>query len=936
MALGSKQAAQHRASEYPPQQFDPPGYLTSSLGAGSIPSETCSISEPSVQGELYGKVAIPRVQRPNAESGSPHSSRLDERRRVSHACEPCRLRKTRCSGERPTCRHCKEFGLSCVYAGGKRDRAKRENEALVQQLEECKRLLAEMSTRLGEEDKFAIQEALGRDITPDNQSTYSSKRFKSEADDDESNGEEYEASVGAGSNQSLDRVEEDHNRSAATRATGYLGKNSEIRWTQRLKEHTMFNLPRDDVPDDANQNSTPSRMAEQAQAKQDHQTHHDVSISESTYHLDDMTILPTEQVDAYELPPIETAELLFKCFLDNVQFAHPFLGEHTFKSQFDKYLASLRSSEILQPGPKWLAILNLVFAIAAKYSHLVKAAWRGDERDHLIYFTRARMLAMDGDGLLSHPDLQQVQVAGLLAFYLITINQINRAYTMSGIAIRYCTTLGLNLRNEDSRISERSREIRCRVWWSVYGVERLLNVMTGRPSGISEIDCTAPLPLPVDEKSFPVSGELYTGNVASLYPGIVDPRSAEVALPTPSSRSQNTPQSVQSNPSSASWSPSRESVVPSRVLSASNALYHISCIQLSMLTREVLSRLYSAGISSLSWATVQKTMQDMHQKLQKWKSELPSEFDFMLADQKDVSFTRQRICLGFAYYSVVMITHRPCLCRIERRIPRESGQSKHFNNSAAQDCVNGAVRMMGLLPDDPDPSFIYRYAPWWCSLHHIMQAATILMLELAFRSDHIPGAAADLLSITKKAVQWLRAMSHDSLAAYRAWKICQGMLGKVAALVGGDVSDVPADSPAPGSQRVMEEQHKVGTNFDTSTSTPGPEEQVARQSDVDGMNQWLDTQGFPRRFPGEPFFGGPQPAAQGTPYYFPPIYTSYDTFLGPFQSSTSEPNSAVNAGPLFPSPEQMDNYGNFYNDGFVPQDPDWSIPEEPPTWNQKP
>ena len=72
------------------------------------------------------KVAIPRLPRDNETSLVAGSGRdAGEKARVSHACEPCRARKTKCSGERPTCAHCIEYKLTCVYADGKRDRVKR-------------------------------------------------------------------------------------------------------------------------------------------------------------------------------------------------------------------------------------------------------------------------------------------------------------------------------------------------------------------------------------------------------------------------------------------------------------------------------------------------------------------------------------------------------------------------------------------------------------------------------------------------------------------------------------------------------------------------------------------------------------------------------------------------------------------------------------------
>jgi hypothetical protein len=60
---------------------------------------------------------------------------------------------------------------------------------------------------------------------------------------------------------------------------------------------------------------------------------------------------------------------------------------------------------------KWRARMNIVFAIGAKYSHLIGADWKGDERDHLVYMTRAVQLLglKDTVNLISGPDLEVVQ-----------------------------------------------------------------------------------------------------------------------------------------------------------------------------------------------------------------------------------------------------------------------------------------------------------------------------------------------------------------------------------------------------------------------------------------------------------------------------------------------------------------------------------------------
>ena len=73
------------------------------------------------------KIAIPRLK--NTAETTSNSGRSSGRHRVNHACEPCRQRKTKCSGERPVCVHCQDFKIACFYADGKRDRAKKYNLA---------------------------------------------------------------------------------------------------------------------------------------------------------------------------------------------------------------------------------------------------------------------------------------------------------------------------------------------------------------------------------------------------------------------------------------------------------------------------------------------------------------------------------------------------------------------------------------------------------------------------------------------------------------------------------------------------------------------------------------------------------------------------------------------------------------------------------------
>ena len=79
----------------------------------------------SMSGTHAPKVAIPRLRRESDAASATGPSRSGDKHRISHACEPCRSRKTKCSGEKPKCRHCQECQIECIYGDGKRDKAKK-------------------------------------------------------------------------------------------------------------------------------------------------------------------------------------------------------------------------------------------------------------------------------------------------------------------------------------------------------------------------------------------------------------------------------------------------------------------------------------------------------------------------------------------------------------------------------------------------------------------------------------------------------------------------------------------------------------------------------------------------------------------------------------------------------------------------------------------
>ncbi|KAL8792583.1 MAG: hypothetical protein Q9195_004806 [Heterodermia aff. obscurata] len=799
-----------------------------------------------------------------------------------------RLQQQQRSGKVAIPRLPRDADSALVNPDGKRDRTKRELITMIEKIENYERLLRDLSLRTSDEDQSLIRRALQKvSFSPFQSLTYNTADICKESVPDpgdvlsetssqksqsnvavegvEELGGEHRAPARVGSTGSLDNIDEDYNRSPAARATGYLGKNSEVVWMQRL--HRWADEP--GIGGDSPQKSDEAAEHRKARPTMEYgaglggiEQH---PTSGSTYHCDDLPVNVSEQVDPFELPPKQVADQFFQIYLDTVHPAFPILGKSTFISQYQTFA----NRKAFNTGNNWRAILNMIFAISARHSHLTQAEWRGDERDHLIYFARSRMLSFNGDSIFAHPELQHIQVTGLMAFYLTAISQVNRAWALSGIAIRQAITLGLNLQNDSKDVLKASREIRYRLWWVLCSMERTLAVMTGRVVSFSATDCSVPLPLPVGEET--------------LFDA--DPRPASRAkMPISRHLSSHSSREQPSSPPAAS-DPDRppdgsdyvEQLDPelSATDSSSDGLCFLFNVKLSILTDETMNRLYRAGVSRETWAQVQGKINDLNAKLSEWLQDLPTVFDFT-RKHPDQQFLRHRLHLGFAYYSTSTIINRPALCRIDDKVARESERAKKLNRKIAAKCVHSAKAMLEMLPNVPDAVGLYSVAPWWCLVHHLVQAATVLMLELSFRAHHMPDEAEGILQAAKKAVVWLRAMSEEDMAALRAWMLCDGLLRKVALKVGWTVDDLPAAHDAAGGSHGQPAMN-IG-----SGSNPA----YQRLTPQAGHG---------------PFYTGSQLEGH---LFQPQIYTSYDeSFPDPMGAP---PTSSSQFGAIFPSTAQMD------------------------------
>lgn len=602
-------------------------------------------------------------------------------------------------------------------------------------------LLKTLKPNVGVEDNAKIAdilESVEEDCSEINQtavpSNAESDTYASQ-DSRDYNGEDHDSDLDT---HSLGLLDENLHEDDRARATGFVGRNSEAQW---LRAVALAHLERvDEEPPGQSAQSNASRVPGRDQ------------VNSFSFWADSESVDPDVYIDPYELPQPDTAKRLLQFYMLKVHDSFPILPRKPFEDQFRVYFAAVQNGNAPHLSPKWQAILNLVFAIGAKYSHLVKADWQADKRDHLVYQARARAFSLNESTFTSHADIPQIQSLGLLAFYWLSIGQVSRAWMIIGMALRAAYSLGLHVRNEDPSASAVKRESLVRTWWSLYSLERTLSIITGRPSTIVDSHCSVPLPVPVPEGT--VSDEVEAayrmpkGNAGMLY----------VASPT-FSVSSNTAFEFSNSTCGAA--------------TANSGSYFRAVVQLSVITQDVLTSLYSAGTSLRTSNEIQQHTMQLVQRIDEWVTALPVELNSQ-DPSSDLSnkFARERMLLGFQLCSARILLTRPYL-----RQPWKEVKEPNFSRRMADMCVEAARTVVASLPDDPRPEQIYDRGPWWCIVHHLVQAVSVFLLGLSCTPSNSQESIS-MVYFVKKVLRWLEAMQDP--VAERAHSIALGLLQTVA------------------------------------------------------------------------------------------------------------------------------------------------------------
>ncbi|KAK5501291.1 hypothetical protein LTR07_005692 [Exophiala xenobiotica] len=349
---------------------------------------------------------------------------------------------------------------------------------------------------------------------------------------------------------------------------------------------------------------------------------------------------------------------------------------------------------------------------------------------------------------------------GLLAFYLLIIGSISRAWNTLGAATRHATALGLHLIITDITLNDTERERRARTWYSLYSLEILIAEIIGRPKSTSLSDVT--IPIQALQRSLTEEQEVSQQN--DSYRSTAGSRRMWLDFLT---ARHELPKIVTGE--KVHW---MSLAPPSRGVSR---LYFSHRLHFCHLSDRIATQLYS-GTSNDSWSQVQRKISELQTNLENMSETLPDELKLQ-SDETGDTDPRPRIELAMYYYSLQMMLHRPCLC--DGLIENQSGESQEFNRNSAQTCVYAAISLLATLPDSLTAQGAYQLLRWWTLLHYVSQATVVLMLEMALNCQHLEEDVGKVMHYLRKAMLYISCMTGESLSAYRAWRMFRQLLSAV-------------------------------------------------------------------------------------------------------------------------------------------------------------
>ncbi|KAL7815106.1 fungal-specific transcription factor domain-containing protein [Trichoderma gracile] len=191
-------------------------------------------------------------------------------------------------------------------------------------------------------------------------------------------------------------------------------------------------------------------------------------------------------------PPVNAREYL-QIYFDFHHGLTPIFHVPSIMAEFEQILGT-RISSGNSHQVYILAILNMICALAAAHS---RQGHGGSDSMSRKYYNTAMQLMQPT--ILSDWRIEKVQALLLGARYLQSSSYSDECWTVLGLAIRIAYDLELHRPPDPEQYDCIEQEVRKRVWYACFGLDKLLSMIYGRPAATSTATFSTPLPEDLDD-----------------------------------------------------------------------------------------------------------------------------------------------------------------------------------------------------------------------------------------------------------------------------------------------------------------------------------------------------------------------------------------------------------------------------------------------------
>ncbi|KAJ5189442.1 Transcription factor [Penicillium cf. griseofulvum] len=205
------------------------------------------------------------------------------------------------------------------------------------------------------------------------------------------------------------------------------------------------------------------------------------------------------------LPPRYVADFLVQIFFKYAQTNNFYIEEDWLVEKLGICYTDPGSLSFDDAGA--VCCILMVLAVGTQFAHMesstpVNCLPSGStaNQDHhfsedevgLTFYQFASRLLPD---IIATASVRSVQACLLIGTYLLPLDTSGLCYTYFGLALKLAIQNGMHRRYHGEGLSPPMIEVRNRVFWTAFTIEKRISILHGRPSSLSDVDVDCPLPV---------------------------------------------------------------------------------------------------------------------------------------------------------------------------------------------------------------------------------------------------------------------------------------------------------------------------------------------------------------------------------------------------------------------------------------------------------